>query len=323
MIPNVGSVHLSGPLSRNDQIRDLKPGDRVEVRVLKWTGPDAARIDLKGNIVSARFNTPVPHTDKLQLEMKSIRGYTLQFELKTDSSGNITAGSIAQELLVGKNPLSADMLRSVLLSIRQGMVSPFQLSLAVMNNRPSDRSGDIRRMIDLLLEKGMSKESVFIASALLSGVSEEAIPDLLRGFAAIVSGKEQPLVESGSFQAVDSQPGQLPDNPAWHGLLLWPEGENRYEIECAADGHRFAGRCELPALGNIEFIVRSGSHLEAVIHCEERSLDQVSSRAVELLDRLKIRYPDPSLHILTGFQWREKVLAFAETIGNSSFDVTA
>ncbi|HEY1405571.1 MAG TPA: hypothetical protein VF857_03090 [Spirochaetota bacterium] len=316
-----GSVRLVGPLSRNDRLMQLKPGDQIDVKILERTGKDSAVIDLLGNKVHAHFSSSVPHGDRLTLMLSEIKNEILYFSLRAGADTSRETNFLAHTIIREKD-ISFEKIRTFLLALRAQVPGAFQLSVLLAHGDGMSKSGIIRRLLDEMSKSGYSRDRITITSALLSGLSDDETARMLE----ILSGSGMMNQDADisnadrmtAFAQLISCGEKCPDF-----LIRYNDGDADREIEWMRDAGGYAGRIETPHLGVVEFVVRKEDSLSVSIVCDEGVRDSLVSHVDELHSALTAYYPRVSVTCMTRIEWSEKVLAFADKIGNRSFDVIA
>jgi hypothetical protein len=322
-VDSEGLVRLTGPLSRNDRLTGLKIGDRLDVRILERTGPASAIIDLRGNKVHAQFTRPLPARDRIVLVLIDVKSDCLRFSLDDAHS---TTKKIDPFFLrhFDFRVAAHEKTQALLRVIRTGVPSLFQLSMLYGGFEKSDRAEMIRRVMRHFAGKDTSRESLMVASALLSGFSEEETAILMRVLSIFGNRDwERKKPADGESDRSNQIDEILTGGMDAHGVIMIPDGESEREIEFIRSGISFAGKIETPNLGIIEFRVTDFNGLDLIFVSDEPTREEITAHMGELVEKLHIIYGKIGIHCLTRGEWSEKVLAFAGMIGDRSFDVIA
>ncbi len=322
IIPSVstGSLRISGPLSRNDRIMRLSPGDTVDVRILERTGKETAVIDLLGNRVHARFTGGVPRDDRLSLVMSDMKNGILEFSLHSTESNKAGLNFIAH-LFLREKELSPEKTRAFIAAMKGRIPGAFSLAMILSGTPVSGNHNDIRGMLDVLRKRGFHGDRLFAAGAMLSGLSDRDTVHLMKLFGSTGFFSAEKMSEN-TPEGVYIADAESAVTSSADFLIQWDDEGGNYEAECVKTPEFYAGRIETPRLGLIEFVVRKGSDLSVTVVCDDSIRDIVISRFDELVSSLESHYGKATAVCMARSEWDEKVLAFAEKTGKRALDVT-
>jgi hypothetical protein len=325
-----GRITLSGPLSRNDQLKSLAIGDVIEVRVLERISRDSAIIDLKGNRVSTRFSSPLPKSDNFALTLTKVTSESLQFSLKTVQKDFILKSILPEGII------SLDNLKILIAALHTGSVGLFDFSLIISGAKNDPHALAVGRFLRYLLQKGFDPSGILVASALLRGMDEKdivAVYNLLNN-AGLLEKREND--EKGYVFRCFSGDMLEPDHD---DLRLILEGASRRsdntELFFVRDGalcsmnfltfgESFAGRIETPHLGIVEFLVRLYQGCTCILSCRDsQARDSLAERISDMRDTLVRHYGKGSVQLFTAAEIKEKLIALTGEMGNHTFNVTA
>jgi hypothetical protein len=323
-----GRITLSGPLSRNDQLKSLAIGDVVEVRVLERISGDSAVIDLKGNRVSARFSSPMPKSDNFALTLTRVTPESLQFSLKTVQK-DFVFKSILPEGIISPNNL-----KTLIDALHKGPVGLFDFSLIISGAKKDPYAFAVGRFLRCLLRNGFDPERIPAASALLRGMDEKDIVSVynlleIAGLHEKKENDEKNLVFRGF-----SEDGVEPDQDDLRLILEASRKTDNTELFFVRDGElcsmnfltlgeSFAGRIETPHIGIVEFLIKLNKECSCILSCRDSPVrDSLAERMAEMRDALVRHYGKGSVYLFTAAEFREKMVALTGEIGNHTFNVT-
>jgi hypothetical protein len=319
-----GQLQLSGPLSRNDALRSLSSGDVVEVRLLEMKGRLSALVDLKGNKVELHFTSPPQKADTFYLEFVKVKGDILQFKLLSEK---IDISDILRYTNIGSGSVPVDKLGNLSKNILSTLPGLFSLNLLLSGVFDSRKGRDLAGFMRFLTAKGLPISDVPFASALLSGMkSEQAylMSELCKQTGISFDAELDRQIDS-EYTAGDAPIALDETFMSKNGpyTIVIPHENDFKSIELLGGQDSFCGRLELPAIGNIEFFVRMGSTLEALIVCQDSVIDMIREKIEDVQKSLKRHYGKAEIRVLSDLVMRKKILAFAQGLDNRSLDVFA
>jgi hypothetical protein len=324
-----GRITLSGPLSRNDNLKSLAIGDVIEVRVLERLSKDSAVIDLKGNKVLARFSSPLPDTDRFALTLTKVTPDSLQFSLK------VSQGDSFLKSIIPEGKISPDMLKNLISVLQNGFVGLFDLSQILSGSKNDSSSLTLVRFLRYLLHKGFDPEQIPVASALLHGMDEKeiaAIFNLLEKAGLLEKAENKDKTDiSRSFYGEATEPDQddlrlileTASQRADNTELFFVRDGELCSMNFLNLGESFAGRIETPHLGIIDFLIQLSQGCSCTLSCRDSRVRDVLAEKVEDIHNALVRhYGKGSVQLFTAAEIREKVIALTGEIGNHTFNVT-
>ena len=319
-LPGV-SVRLEGALSRNDRLRDLKPGETLYVRILQRIDGKNALLDVKGNVIHARFSEPVPDLPGLTLVLKSASAGNLFFEMKRVSPSpaenyfaSFFGAALSRE--IEKNRIFQRTLKG-------GEKNLFSVLRLLAGSAP-ERSARFRAIADLLVRGRTPDLAGF--SSLLSGIGEKDMR-----LAALLSGRGGLLKDErpeGSFDGASAAEALRIAAEAAHPshcFVAFDGGEAPLFVDCVKGEGFFACEFSLPSLGMIEGFFRRGDDegCSVLVSAEAEGYDALHNEASGLLEALNRHYSAASVEVVQRTLLSEKILALAARPADNSFDVTA
>lgn len=325
--PQTGGFSLTGPLSRNDRIRALLPGDSVQVKILERLDSHRAIIDLYGNKIEAHFDKGLPRNDSLALTVKVVSAQNLSFVLS--EKGSEVKMDFLREVL-SSIPFNSPGGNSILQSARAGMLSIYSILFQSAQKNTAPVSADsVRRFARYLLDKGVPPERVPFASALMGGVSAKEmelvllaarlLSDLQTNTGEDPTKSERTLTQEDLSLLQNRGKG---DNTAFFAI---PCNDSLAVIQYACAESSVAGEIDLPSSGHIEFFIRGNSEkCGLILVCEKhQTKDDFVRNLDSLRQSIQTHYRSVDILCVERREWAEKVLAFAGLNGQSSFNVIA
>jgi hypothetical protein len=289
------------------------------VTVLQRLDSRTALLDVKGNVIQARFSEPVPDLQSLSLLLKSSSSGVLSFEMRRPQvSVPGFPGALFSE------PMLRELEKSRLLqrAVKAGEKSLFGI-LRFLTGSHAERSKQFRALSGLLA----GSRDAQVLSSLLSGLSdrESSLAALL-----LFRGAKPPSPESRDRQLPDhdmlAEALRLAAESAHpsHGFVVFAGDDGPVHVEWLRGGDFFACEFTLPALGLVEAYFRSDEASCCVyLSAEGDSYGILRDESSVLADALASHYPDPTVEVMRRGAFAEKILALAESMADNSFNVTA
>lgn len=315
-----GTISVSGPLSRNFEIKKLVPGDVVEVKVLKMLGDRSAVVDLKGNKVQLDFTSPPQKAGSFILELVSSKNDRLTFRMKNSVN---EYSDIQKYLQLSPKDASPSTIREILKQMQAGVPGMFSLNLMLSGAKGETRGRDILPLLKYLMAKGMSSAELSYASAVLSGFKDEQaslIEEIVGKYEENDSSENQ---ETGTDDSTDIKNFPPPDNEKHEKTVFYTYENSLKRIDFFVHGNYFSGRVELPHVGLVEFFLRIDEKPDIMIVCGDECLGDMLSGIQDLSSALTREYPGSKVRVLPVSSVRKKVLAFVKSMTERSFDARA
>lgn len=314
------SIRLDGALSRNPRLRELRPGDVLQAKILQRLDPKSALLDVKGNIIQARFTEPVPDLPSVTLVLKNSTAGSLQFEMRRSAA---SADSLLSGLFGGVIAKELEKSRALPRAVRAGEKTLFGV-LRFLAGSSAERSRQFRSAAEMLRFAGFSS-SLPAASSLLSGLSgkDAALVSLL--FTAIGKKNESESVDTPSDEKRIAEALAFASEIAHpsHGFVAFDAGGETLAAECIRGDSFFACSFELPSLGLIEAVFRGDDDACAVLLAADGlGFDSLNAELPALAASLNRVSGRNTVELVRRAELCEKILALSARLADNTFDVT-
>ena len=316
------SVRLDGALSRNPRLRELRPGDVLQAKILQRIDAKSALLDVRGNIIHATFTGPVPELSSVTLVLKNASAGSLQFEMRRGASvpdsplAALFGAALSKEL---------EKSRALPRAFKAGEKTLFGV-LRFLAGSSAERSKHFRSAADMLRHAGFSTSLPGISS-LLSGLSERESSLVSLLFAGIGKKSERTsdaehvdaksAAEALAFAAEAAHPR--------HAFVAFDADGGPLLAECLRGDSFFACSFELPALGLVEAVFRGDGldSCDVLLAADGEGFDALSAELSVLADSLLLISGGNAVELVRRASLCEKILALSERLTDNTFDVTA
>lgn len=166
-----GKLELSGPLSRNERIRNLKTGEMISGKIVKRINKYQAVIEVLGNKLKGNFISEVPFSKYLNFEIIQSNKENIVFKIVKENRQNLVNMflSLLDESEVNKNEIIYNL-------IKNSKESTFSVFNILLNHFKKKKS--IQKKINLMDKINIQKASPiekFILQTVFNKTSEKDI----------------------------------------------------------------------------------------------------------------------------------------------------